>query len=338
MPKLTGPIHVDLPCPGPLSREAFFAKRPLLPDCLPTPRLALGAAGLGGVWGQVSHDESVAVLRDAWNAGFLMTDASPNYGDGAAEEVIGSALRGWQGPAPVLCTKLDGWGELFVPGPGETWRQCLQRQFDTSTRRFGGRRLDGLAMHDPENCDPAFQAECLEFLFELREQRRVGCIAMGGGGPGTHLPVLRDHPGKFRYVITYLRISAINLQGLADLGPACAAAGTGIVGASPVFMGVLGPKLEKHLAKPRGHFHPVFQARARAAAKLAAEAGLSLSHLALRFLLSTPGIETVLAGAGKPATWADTVAAYEAGPLPADLYARVWANAQAGQPEPIIGG
>ncbi|MCX5659355.1 MAG: aldo/keto reductase [Planctomycetota bacterium] len=338
MPRVISSIHVNLPAPAPLSREAFFARKPLTAGCLPTPRMAIGTAGLGGAWDDVHAHESVEVLRDAWRGGFLMTDSSPNYGDGAAEQVIEEALRGWQGPSPVLCTKIDGWGDLFVPRAGETWRQAMERQVETSTRRFGDRRIDGLAMHDAEGCPAEFLPACVDYLLELRERKQVGCIAMGGGGPGVQLPVLKAHPGKFRYVITYLRINAINLQGLADLGPAANEAGTGIVTASPIFMGVLGPKLEQHIANPRGHFMPVFQDRARAAAKLAAEAGLPLSHLALRFLLSTPGVEFVLAGADTPATWADTAKAYEAGPLPGDLYERVWRNAQAGQPEPIIGG
>ena len=70
---------------------------------------------------------------------------------------------------------------------------------------------------------------------------------------------------------------------------------------------------------------------------LADDAAIPLSQLAIRFVLSMPAVDFVLAGAARPAEWEDTRLAYEAGPLPTDLYRQVWANAQRGL-EPDTGG
>jgi aryl-alcohol dehydrogenase-like predicted oxidoreductase len=333
-----GTVRVDLPAETPLDHGAFFAKTKLHAGAAPSPRLGVGTAGLGGVWGEVDRAESVGVLHDAWRRGFLLADSSPNYNDGRSEEVLGEALRGWNGPAPVVCTKIEGWGDLFVPRAGETWRDAMERQFQQSVTRFGGRRLDGLAMHDAEHCEPAFTPDCERYLMELEDSGKVGCMGMGGGGPEVQLPALRAFPGRFRYVITYLRLNAITLQALTDLAPECRRQGVAVIAASPVFMGLLGSQYEVRMARPPAHLAPVLVGRAREIKALADRASLPLSQLALRFLLSMPAVHYVLTGANNAATWADTLAAYEAGPLPAELYADVWRTAQSGGEEPIIGG
>jgi aryl-alcohol dehydrogenase-like predicted oxidoreductase len=56
---------------------------------------------------------------------------------------------------------------------------------------------------------------------------------------------------------------------------------------------------------------------------VAREAGMSLATLAVRWVLSNPVITAPIIGASKPEQLADSLAAAEAGPLPADLKARL---------------
>jgi aryl-alcohol dehydrogenase (NADP+) len=56
---------------------------------------------------------------------------------------------------------------------------------------------------------------------------------------------------------------------------------------------------------------------------IAAEAGMSMATLAVRWVLSNPAITAPIVGASRPDQLADSLAAGEAGPLPADLKARL---------------
>jgi hypothetical protein len=57
--------------------------------------LTLGGAGLMGGWGHDPDlDEAVATIRAAVDAGIDHIDVAPGYGDGGAEQAVGSAFGG----------------------------------------------------------------------------------------------------------------------------------------------------------------------------------------------------------------------------------------------------
>ncbi|MCE9590700.1 MAG: aldo/keto reductase [Planctomycetes bacterium] len=325
-------IRVELQPSGPRPREDFFAPAALL-GCRPVPRLGLGTAGLAGIWGPVKRDESIQVLHESWRQGHLLTDTSPNYAD--AEVVLGEALASWKGEAPVLLTKLEGYDHYAPPAFAADWAASMIKQFEESTRRFGGRKIDGLAMHDPDAAHPLFQPACAEFLRLCLNNRKIGCAGMGGGGP--HLQAAHlSHP-LLSYIITFKRVSAVTLQGMTDVVPAARHAGAKVIVASPAMMGLLGSKYGEFIVTPPPHLDAVFVTRAKKVKAMADAAGLPLSRLALRFVLSIPVVDFVLTGACTPAEWADSKLAYDEGPLPADLYRSVWRAATEGE-EPYSGG
>jgi aryl-alcohol dehydrogenase-like predicted oxidoreductase len=55
--------------------------------------LTLGGGGIGQVWGPTSHDEAVANVIEAVNAGITFLDLAPAYGRGEAELVVGAAFN-----------------------------------------------------------------------------------------------------------------------------------------------------------------------------------------------------------------------------------------------------
>ena len=56
---------------------------------------------------------------------------------------------------------------------------------------------------------------------------------------------------------------------------------------------------------------------------VAAEAGMSMATMAMRWVLSNPAITAPIVGASRPEQLADSLAAGEAGPLPADLKSKL---------------
>jgi D-threo-aldose 1-dehydrogenase len=316
-----------LPPVEPVSRDAFFALVEPAPGLPPVRRLAVGTAGLGGALGDVDDHESVDTLLQAWRDGFCLTDTAPAYAD--AEHVVGAALRRWDGPPVVLGTKVGK-----TPHNAHDYSLAhLAAQFDESCRRFG-RPPELLAVHEPTNCPPPQRPAVTEFVRRLKREGRIR--AAGLGGPGAEEDTWTTG-GAFDYLITFYRLGAISLQGLDDEIPRARAAGVKIFAASPMFMGVLGSRLPDLLAERPDWLAPVQLERAERLSQLAAAAGVPLPELALRFLLSLPMVDVVVAGAARPDEWAQTRAAYAAGPLPGDLFAAVWTTAQHGV-EPRTGG
>jgi len=52
--------------------------------------LTLGGGGLGMLWGPTTFDECVATVQSAVQAGITLLDLAPRYGNGKAEEVVGT--------------------------------------------------------------------------------------------------------------------------------------------------------------------------------------------------------------------------------------------------------
>ena len=313
---------------GPLDREAFFARRSPAASLPASPRLAFGTAWLATRTQDDAVEEAVATLHEAWDSGFLLTDTARKYG--RAEEFVGRALQSCAGARPIICTKFgdEGGRQDYTP-PG------LARQLDESRATFGGRDPDFVAVHEPELCPDGERDGCIQYVHELVESGRLAGAGLGGGGPVVQRRWIEQ--GAFSYVITYHRISAVTLQGLSDTVPLARRHGALLVAASPLYSGLLGSRHDELLAERPAHIPPSHLDRAAELRKLAGQAGIALSQLALRLVLSVSAVDYVLAGASDREEWRDCVKAYEAGPLDSDLFAAVVRIAQTGE-EPQTGG
>src|SRR5713226_10189531 len=81
----------------------------------PVSVLTLGGGGLGMLWGETTFAECVATVHAAVEAGITLFDLAPRYGDGKAEEVVGTAFSG-RLPDGVRVTSKCNLGEA---APGE---------------------------------------------------------------------------------------------------------------------------------------------------------------------------------------------------------------------------
>src|SRR6185503_4746302 len=68
--------------------------------------LCLGAM-MFGAWGNRDHDESIAIIHHALDAGINFIDTADVYSAGESEEIVGKALRGRRDDV-VLATKFHG--------------------------------------------------------------------------------------------------------------------------------------------------------------------------------------------------------------------------------------
>jgi len=273
----------------------------------------VGTAGFGGVWGEVNDADSIAALHDAWDHGFLFCDSAPSYS--RAELVLGAALKTWSGPRPIVATKFG----YTSPTDRDYSPAGLDRLFRQSIERLGGFRPDAMAIHDAQNDVPeATREAAIGYIRGLLQAGEVRHAGLGGGGPAVQREWLAS--GVFRYILTYNRLNACVLDALRDGVPQAHAHRAKAFAASPLFMGLLGRRFDEFRANPVGFAEPEFVARATAIHRLSNQAGLPMPEVALRFLLSMAEIDALVVGASSLAEWRQTRAAFEAGPLPADLF------------------
>src|ERR687884_1551737 len=95
--------------------------------------LCLGAM-MFGAWGNPDHDESIAIIHRALDAGINFIDTADVYSRGESEVIVGKALTGRRDEV-VLATKVHG---PMGKGPNEQGnsRLWIMREVEASLRRL----------------------------------------------------------------------------------------------------------------------------------------------------------------------------------------------------------
>jgi aryl-alcohol dehydrogenase-like predicted oxidoreductase len=306
----------------------------------PVSALTLGGGGLGMVWGETTFDECVATVHDAVTAGITLIDLAPRYGDGKAEEVVGAAFDG-QLPAGIRVTSKCNLGNA----PRAEIEPMLRQSIEGSLKRLRLSRLDLFFLHSNVVPDAqhiarwpdaasrmtlydTFVAEVRPAFEKLAGEGLIGAWGLTGiGHPDTIVRLLGERPAPAAVQCIANLLDSPGALKFFD-GPAkpravMAAArtnGVGVLGIRAVQAGALTSALDRTL--PANHPEMRDYARAAGFRRLAAELGMTPPLLAHRYALSLP-VDTVVLGVKNRGELAECVAAAEAGPLPADLMARV---------------
>ncbi|MBY0318982.1 MAG: aldo/keto reductase [Reyranella sp.] len=307
----------------------------------PVSTLTLGGGGLGMLWGATTVEECVATVHDAVAAGITLLDLAPRYGDGKAELVVGEAFGG-KLPAGLRVTSKCNLGNLAPDQVEGTLRQSI----DASLKRLRLPRLDLFFLHSNIVPDQAFIARAsagaaermtpyATFVDRVRPafERFVGEGLIGAWGitgigqPDTLIKVLGEQPAPAAVqCIANLLDSPGGLK-FFD-GPAkpraviaaARAAGVGVMGIRAVQAGALTDAIDREL--PADHAEVRDYARAAPFRAICAEIRANPAVIAHRYALALD-IDTLVLGVKNRSELADCVAAAEAGPLPADLVARI---------------
>ncbi|MFF1870219.1 aldo/keto reductase [Kitasatospora herbaricolor] len=252
--------------------------------------LAFGASPLGSVFGPFAAQDGIDAVRTALDLGINFFDVAPYYGAGAAETLLGRALRGVDRGSYLLATKAGRYGATDF----DFSARQVRRSVTESLRRLGTDHLDLIQCHDIEFAPPdQIVEETLPALRRLQDQGLVRHV----GITGYPLPLLGDVTARAR-VDTVLSYGQYTLHDrrLATWTDRFAARGTGVVNASPLAMGALtrpGPP----------DWHPGSAGllrRCAEAADLCEAAGGDLAGLALQFSARAPGAATTVVGTSSP--------------------------------------
>jgi aryl-alcohol dehydrogenase-like predicted oxidoreductase len=292
------------------------------------------------LWGPTTFDECVVTVHAAVAAGINLLDLAPRYGDGKAEEIVGAAFGG-RLPDGVQVTSKCNLGEP----PADQIEAILRRSIEESLQRLRLPRLDLFFLHSNVVPDADYIAhrpdasgrmttyrtfaETVRPIFERFVSKGLigGWGLTGIGHPEIIIRLLGENPVPMAVqCIANLLDSPGGLKffdGPAQPRRVMAAAranGVGIMGIRAVQAGALTAMIDRPLPQD----HPEMRDFARAAGfrRLAADLSVNPAILAHRYALSLD-IDTLVLGVKNRRELADCVAAAEAGPLPADLMARI---------------
>jgi aryl-alcohol dehydrogenase-like predicted oxidoreductase len=274
---------------------------------------ALGTMMFGAM-GNTDHDESVEMIHAALGAGINFIDTADVYSAGESEEIVGKALKGRRDEV-VLATKfsMPMGSDNNQRGGSRRW---ITRAVEGSLRRLGTDYIDLYQMH---RWDPVTDLdETLSALTDLIRAGKVRSIGSSLFHPeqiveAQWVAERRNHH-RFRseqppYNILLRGIEATTL-------PTAQRYGMGVLTFGPLGSGWLSGRSDPAAGhRNAGPATPLFdatepgnQAKAKAVAelsKLAAEAGLTMPHLATAFVLTHPAVTSVLIGPRTPAQLTD---------------------------------
>jgi len=266
---------------------------------------ALGAM-MFGAWGNPDHHDSVRIIHAALDAGINFVDTADIYSSGESEEIVGKALKGGsRRDGVVLATKFHNrMGE--DPNTGGNSRRWIMRAVEDSLRRLGTDYLDLYQVHRP---DPDTDID--ETLGALTDLVRSGKVRAIGSSTFPADRIVEAQWASERRGHARLRTEqppySILARGIeADVLPAAQRYGMGVLTWGPLSAGWLSGRDVTQgtgrSALEQAKFDTTVPENARkleAVAelkKLAADAGLPLTHLALAFVRAHPAITSVIIG------------------------------------------
>ncbi|MGH2941533.1 MAG: aldo/keto reductase [Solirubrobacteraceae bacterium] len=270
--------------------------------------LCLGAM-MFGAWGETDHDASIRIIHRALDAGINFIDTADVYSRGESEEIVGKALAGGRRDDVVLATKFHG---TMGDDPNEAGnsRRWILREVESSLTRL---KTDWIDLYQVHRWDPwTDHEETLGALSDLVTQGKVRYIG-SSTYPAPQIVraqwVARER-GLQRFVCEQPPYSILARGIEADVLPTCRELAMGVIAWSPLAGGWLSGRWRKgadDLTSRRSALVPqrydlslpANQAKLEAAdalARLADEAGISLVHMALAFVISHPAVTAAIIG------------------------------------------
>src|SRR5687768_2960299 len=281
--------------------------RPLGRTGVQVSKLCLGTM-MFGAWGNTDHDESIRIIHRALDAGINFVDTADVYSAGESEEIVGKALAGRRDDV-VLATKFHG-GMGTDPNHQGNSRRWIITEVENSLRRLGTDHIDLYQVHRPEpGTDIDDTLSALSDLVHQGKVRYLGSSTFPAEAivEAQWVAEKRGHQ-RFRVEQPPYSIFARGIE--ASVLPTCEKYGMGVIPWSPLNGGFLTGRYRPGEDTPKSgraarlpeRFDPERPAVAAKLAlvpeleKVAAEAGMPLTHLALAFTLAHPAVSSAIIG------------------------------------------
>ena len=131
--------------------------------------ISFGAWAIGGTWGAVNDQESIAALHRAIDLDVNFIDTADVYGDGHSERLVGKVVR--ERPEKIIvATKA---GRRLSPHTADGYnKRNLTGFIDRSLRNLGIERIDLLQLHCPPT-EVYYRPEVFEALDEIAKAGKI---------------------------------------------------------------------------------------------------------------------------------------------------------------------
>jgi aryl-alcohol dehydrogenase-like predicted oxidoreductase len=261
--------------------------------------------------GGVGNDQAEACVAAAFDAGINFIDTANVYALGAAEEFLGEVLASRPRGSYILATK------LFFPMDDTGENQGLSRtqvhkQIDDSLRRLRTDHVDLYQCHRYDEETPL--EETLEALTEVVRQGKARYLGFSEWTAAQIKAALALVPRVEKFVSSQPQYSMLWRVPEREIVPLCAANGISQIVWSPLAQGVLSGKYEPGRRPPPGSratsermggMMGRFQtdeilAAVQRVVPIAQRLGLTMSQLALAWVLRGPNVASAIIGASRP--------------------------------------
>jgi aryl-alcohol dehydrogenase-like predicted oxidoreductase len=262
---------------------------------------ALGTMMLGAPaqFGNPDHDDSIRIIHRALDAGINLIDTADRYAE--SEVVVGKALKGRRDDI-VLATKFSGaMGD--DPNRRGTSRRWIMTAVEHSLRRL---QTDYIDLYQIHRLDPDTDLE--ETLSALSDLIHAGKVRAIGSSTTPASDLVEAHWIAERRGLERLRseqppYSILNRGIETEVLPVAQRFGMGVLAWGPLAQGMLTGRVRKgrRTDARRADLMKVFSDERRLDAveqliPLAADAGLSMPHLAMAFCITHPGVTSAIIG------------------------------------------
>ena len=268
--------------------------------------IALGSWLTYGVG--VDAKKSRACLASAFDCGINFIDTANIYGKGAAESFLGDCLQGHARDSYILATK------LFFPmsekDQGLSAAQ-IHKQLNDSLRRLRTDYVDLYQCHRYDENTPL--EETMQALTEVVQSGKVRYVGFSEW-TAPQIQAALDIPGVVSFVSSQPQYSMLYRIPEAEVIPLCANNGISQIVWSPLAQGVLTGKYGKGVRAPSDSravnpqmntFMDQWMAeelleKIDGLEPIAADLGISMTQLALAWVLREPNLAAAIIGASRP--------------------------------------
>jgi aryl-alcohol dehydrogenase (NADP+) len=284
--------------------------RPLGRTGVTVSELCLGAM-MYGAMGNTDHDDCVAQIHRAIDAGVNFIDTADVYSRGESEEIVAKAIAGRRDEL-ILATK------FFAPmsdDPNHAGgsRRWIAREVEDSLRRLGTDHIDLYQCHRfPETMDVG---ETISALTDLQRQGKIRYFG-SSAFPAERIVEcqwIAERRGLGRFRCEQASYSILRRDIERSVLPTCERYGMGVIVYSPLAGGWLSGRYRApedftddsrivRLARGRGGFDPHAEENQRRLAitrelqSLADDAGIPLPRLAVAWTLEHPNVTSAIIG------------------------------------------
>ena len=263
--------------------------------------------------GSVAQERAQACIHIAYELGINFFDTANVYMQGAAEEIVGRALNGFERDSYFLATK------VYFPmgeGPNDRGlsRKHITEQCHASLKRLGVDYVDLYQCHRYDEDTPL--EETLRALDDLVRQGKVLYVGVSEWRADQIADALRlaKEMNLDRIVSNQPRYNMIQRHIEAEIIPLCEREGVGQVVFSPLAQGVLTgkylpgevPKEGTRAADSESNrfmqqlMNKEVLSAVNKLRSVASDAGLSMSQLALAWILGHENVSSAIIGASRP--------------------------------------